>query len=88
MNLNQNLKTKLDAYISLLNEAHPTCVFTYTVGRKYIRVIQCWGSSQSSFCFVDLAGNLYKCDSWAKPAVGIRGHIDKPILELEGFYRG
>jgi hypothetical protein len=86
--LTESLKTQLANYIAQLEEAHPHSGFHYTVGKKYIRIVEDWlGGQQSSFCFVDFQGNLYKAESWAKPALGIRGHIDRPILTLGGFYR-
>lgn len=85
--MTKELQTKLQNYIDRLEEAHPTNLFHYTTGRKYIRIVQAWGSQEAVFCFVDFDGNLYKADTWAKPAQGIRGHIDNPILSLGGFYR-
>lgn len=96
MDLNR-LKEKLNNYCKLLEEKQTkewACVYnhykyTYTIGKKYIRVVQCdyKGNPQSSFCFVDFEGNLYKCAGWKKPAPGIRGHLDHPILDGYGFYR-
>lgn len=75
-------------------ERNPTCEFnhykfTYKVMKKYIKVIQCnyQGIEISVWCFVDFDGNLYKAESWSKPASGIRGHIDNPIMTLGGFYK-
>lgn len=93
MELNE-LKSKLDNYCKLLTEHHRAkypCsdeYYTYTMGKKYIRVINTTKAGyRYSFCFVDFEGNLYKCAGWNKPAQGIRGHIDNPILDLGGFYK-
>ena len=49
----------------------------YTEGNKYFRVIICRldDSHKSSYCFIDLDGNIYKASSWKVPAKGIRGNI-------------
>ena len=83
----KELETKIQNYIDKLEEAHPRSVFHFTRGKKYIRLVDNSYGQESVFCFIDYDGNLYKADSWAKPAKGIRGFIDKPILSLGGFYR-
>lgn len=57
--------------------------FTFTLGKKYARIIK---DDVCAFCFVDFLGNLYKPESWSKPAKGIRRHISKPLLEEGDFY--
>lgn len=96
--MNEQLKTKLENYCKALEEVmvnkYPQCEinhykYTFKEMRKFIKIIQCshLGVEKSVFCFVDFDGNLYKAECWSKPASGIRGHIDKPILSLGGFYR-
>lgn len=46
-------------------------------GRKFIRI---WkgradGSHRYSYCFLDYAGNIYKCATWRAPAKHIRGSV-------------
>lgn len=77
------MKDQLQHYCDLLAE-HNHHHYTYTMGRKFIRIVQ---DEEMVYCFVDYDGNLYKADSWARPAKGIRGHISKPLLELAQFYR-
>lgn len=57
-------------------EMHGPETITFSRGPKYIRVIrERSGDSRSAFLFVDKDGNIYKCDSWSKPAKHIRGNI-------------
>ena len=87
--MTQELKTKLEAYLEKLAEANKYYLFTYSVGKKYIRIIRDWNGCGhfSVFCFMDYEGNLYKAESWERPAKGIRGHIDHPYLNEGQFYR-
>lgn len=84
--MTEELKKQLETYISQLEEANPQYGYSYTIGRKYVRVVEDFYGQQAVWCFVDAQGYLYKSESWSKPACGIRGHISKPILRLEGFY--
>lgn len=84
--LTNELKAKLDNYISQLEEANPQYGFSYTIGKKYIRVVENFWGQEAVWCFVDAYGNLYKAEGWNRPARGIRGHLDHPILNLGGFY--
>ena len=43
----------------------------YKVNRKYIRLYR----GDTCFGFVDKDGNIYKSDTWTKPAKHIRGNI-------------
>jgi hypothetical protein len=57
-------------------------------GSKYIKLIENSLGSDRVHCFLDTNGNIYKAESWRKPAKGIRGHIDndkKPLL-LGDYY--
>jgi hypothetical protein len=51
---------------------------TFTKGAKFYRVVigNMDGSQQSAYCFIDMEGNIYKADSWKRPAKGPRGHVD------------
>jgi len=44
-------------------------------GSKYTRVIQSGTGSRSAFCFIDGEGNIYKPDSWKRPAKGVRSTL-------------
>lgn len=45
-------------------------------GKKYIRVVHSEGASNRRvYCFLDLQGNIYKADSWKKPAKHVLGSI-------------
>ena len=53
-------------------------------GIKYTRVIQSFKShrsSRSAFCFVDAEGNIYKPDSWERPAKGVRSTLTTVNLD-------
>lgn len=89
---------KIEKYCKALEERmvkkFPNCEtihhkYKYKVMQKYIKVIQCdyRGNESSVWCFIDFDGNLLKAESWNKPAKGIRGHIDNPIMELGQFYK-
>ena len=54
----------------------------YSKGKKYYKLIQDdhRNSNRSVYCFIDVAGNVYKASSWTVPAKGIRFHIDQ-LLE-------
>ena len=97
--LSDELKAKLDNYCKLLEnemiKEYPDCAslhykYTYNLGKKFIKVICCganYGDQRYVWCFVDYEGNLYKAEGWKKPAKGIRGHIDNPILNGYDFYK-
>lgn len=98
MKLTPELETKLNNYIKLLEEKYvreyPDVKilhhkFTYKLLKNFVKVIRCThlGEEESVWCFVDYEGNLYKASGWTRPAPGIRGHIDTPILDLGGFYK-
>lgn len=58
--------------------------FSYTVGKKYVRVIR----GTSAYCFVDVnTGDIYKAASYKAPAKHARGNIynDNP-LDGTGVY--
>ena len=56
---------------------------TYTIGKKYIKVIQAIGGTQYSvLAFVDGDGNIYKPAGWEKPSKYIRGHLWDEKLPL------
>lgn len=44
-------------------------------GVKYIRVVEAEQSGRRVYCFLDLQGNIYKAESWKKPAKHVRGSI-------------
>lgn len=51
----------------------------FTKGKKYYRVYieraDEKGADRSAYCFIDMEGNIYKADSWKRPAKGIRGTV-------------
>lgn len=45
-------------------------------GRKYQRIVMHRdGKDRSVHAFIDLDGNVYKADGWAKPAKGVRFNL-------------
>jgi hypothetical protein len=65
---------------------HYSCLkaptFTIERGSKYIRVVETRPSQRSVYCFLDYQGNIYKSESWKKPAKHIRGSIFHPNFDL------
>jgi hypothetical protein len=58
-------------------------------GSKYIRLVVTSCGQRSVHCFLDNEGNIYKAESWKKPAKGIRGNINndkKPLLLYQYYY--
>lgn len=51
----------------------------WTKGPKFYRVYieskDGGGNDRSAYCFIDMEGNIYKADSWKRPAKGIRGNV-------------
>lgn len=48
------------------------------IGKKYIRIVKYRDNQENSgsaYCFLDMAGNIYKAASWAAPAKHIRGSV-------------
>jgi hypothetical protein len=66
----------------------------FEAGKRYIRVVEtAYGANRSVFCFLDYEGNIYKAESWKKPAKHVRGHITdandsigKGITQYGGAY--
>jgi hypothetical protein len=60
-------------------------VITAQVGRKYIKLVReraDASDSKSVYCFIDLAGNIYKAASWKAPAKHIRGTVFEPDYSI------
>lgn len=57
-------------------------------GKKYMRIVKERGQ-KTVHCFLDAFGNIYKADSWKRPAKGIRGNILNDTYPLFGqeFYK-
>lgn len=94
----QEVKAANDAEWKRMGYTLPPPVFTLQHGSKYIRVVMSYPdprnlevmTSSSAYCFLDGEGNIYKAESWKKPAKGIRGHIDndkKPLLGYQFYNR-
>lgn len=94
----QEVKAANDAEWKRMGYTLPPPVFTLQHGSKYIRVVMSYPdprnlevmTSSSAYCFLDNDGNIYKAESWKKPAKGIRGHIDndkKPLLGYQFYNR-
>lgn len=47
-------------------------------GKKYQRIYRQGENQRMVECFVDNDGNVYKAESWKKPAKGVRGNINSP----------
>ena len=69
------LQTKLqDAYRKAEYSGTPTIEVQF--GPKYARIVRIDGSSTSAYAFVDVAaGDIFKSESWKKPAKHARGNI-------------
>lgn len=64
--------------------------FRLSYGRKYIKVIENSLGSDRVHCFLDMQGNIYKAESWKRPAKHIRGNINndkKPLLGWDYYLR-
>jgi hypothetical protein len=67
----------------------PAPEFHLEKGVKYIRLVVTSCGQRSVHCFLDFDGNIYKAESWKKPAKGIRGNINndkKPLLGYQYYY--
>ncbi len=93
----QEVKAASDADWKRKGFTLPAPVFTLERGSKYIRVVMSYPdpnntsvmTSRSVHCFLDKEGNIYKAESWKKPAKGIRGNINndqKPLLGYQFYY--
>ena len=60
-----------------LYEAGKISRYSFTTGPKYYKVIDNMSNVQQSvFCFIDRSnGDIYKADSWSRPAKHVRGNI-------------
>jgi hypothetical protein len=69
------LQTKLqEAYRKAQYSGTPTVEVQF--GPKYARIVRIDGSSTSAYAFVEGAtGNIFKSESWKKPAKHARGNI-------------
>ena len=57
--------------------------FTFTIGKKFIKVIELLGGTQKSvLAFVDCEGNIYKPAGWAQPSKYVRAHLWDEKLPL------
>lgn len=57
--------------------------FSFTEGKKYFKVVQNFGGQSSVFCFVDRnTGDIYKAETWYRPARRVRGNILSEELPL------
>lgn len=57
-------------------------IHTIERGQKYIRIVTDNHSQRSVYCFLDFQGNIYKSESWKKPAKHIRGSIFDDTFSL------
>lgn len=54
-----------------------------TYGKKYAKVIDVH-SGRSVMAFIDMAtGDIYKAESWSRPAKHIRGNVGSPTHGME-----
>lgn len=90
------VKAYCDKLTKHVREKYPDCKddYTFTKGIKYIRVVcnhNDWTTGkniqQSAFCFIDYEGNIYKTDSWERPAKGVRATLDNAPLDGARLYR-
>lgn len=88
---NQTLEQQFNHWMTKLNNEGGYSIkfggkqtpFTYTIGKKFIKVIEGLGDYQRSvFAFVDCEGNIYKPASWAQPSKYIRAHLWDDKLPL------
>ena len=79
-----------DARHKKLGYTFTPSTFRLKYGSKYIKVIENSLGSDRVHCFLDKQGNIYKAESWSRPAKHIRGHIDaakKPLLGYDFYLR-
>lgn len=63
--------------------------FEVTEGRKFCKIISVC-SQTSVFCFVEKStGDIYKAETWSRPAKGARGNVsdEKLPLTLGSLYK-
>lgn len=74
----------IEALTKFVNDgAHATyTTFSYEKGKKFIRIVSAYASSRSCYCFLDFEGNIYKSESWKKPAKHIRGKLSDENFSL------
>ena len=66
----------LDNYFASMFPTLETPEITFTVGRKYVKVIRNEEQGGSVWAFIDMvSGDIYKPASWRAPAKHVRGNI-------------
>lgn len=70
-----DLQANLNQYWNTHWNGLPFPVVEVAVGRKFIKVITSEAGQRSVYCFLDFEGNIYKSESWKKPAKHIRGSV-------------
>jgi hypothetical protein len=50
-------------------------LLSYTIGKKYIRIVDELSNGTSAYGFIDKSGNVLKAATWARPAKHARGSI-------------
>ena len=68
---------KVENLVKWLNDQYgPEWLFTFEKLKVRYRVIHQYSNNTSVYCFVDFEGNIYKADTWNRPAKHVRGHVD------------
>ena len=90
MNVHPEFETRLEACLAALTAFQAECYkskgfrmepyqITAMRGTKFVRLVMersgVGGEERSCYGFLDYQGNIYKSESWAKPAKHIRGSI-------------
>ena len=71
------MEEKVENLVKWLNEQYgSTWVFTFEKLKVRFRIVKTIYNQSSVYCFVDFEGNIYKADTWNRPAKHVRGHVD------------
>jgi hypothetical protein len=77
--------TTIDQFIehlnTLANRAGVSYRFTAARGKKYTKVV-----GSGAYCFIDAEGNIYKAESWSRPAKGVRARLATLDLRQVDLY--
>lgn len=77
-------------YLNSIESGHSSCYQIDIVpGRKYFKIVAALihdkneqvleQRNRQCYCFIDQEGNIFKSDSWTKPAKGVRATIEQVL---------
>jgi hypothetical protein len=99
MNFTSEQLALIEAYIKLVNDNireaysfakdydyYKDVGASYTIGKKYLKVITNNGGQMSVHSFIDIDLNVYKPASWALPAKGVRYNLNNDMETLTKIF--